>query len=453
MKYALIAVIVAVVGLRLWLWWRRRARVRGQTGSAGSPGGHGADRRSGEGRRLSGALDAVGGVVGLVARREVRERMRGRTFRIGTVVILLAVAAAVVIPVLRKGQQDHQNVGVVGALSAPLRVAVVAAGPAVGTKVALVTEPSVAAAERALRAGRVAVVLVDANRLLVNQGFEASNTSTTALLVRVLSGNVALQAGLEHAGITPDKAAALAHPKPLPVSSLQPARRNDTARTTAVYGLILTYILLTQFGTWILMGVVEEKSSRVVEVLLATLRPAQLLAGKVVGIGVVALTQATLIVGVALGLGAAIGSDLLHGTAPSGVVAALVWVVLGYAFYSWVYAAGGSLADRQEQVQSLAFPLQLPILFGYITSFTALGQGEPSTLIKVLAYLPPTAPFAMPVLLGLGHATWWQFSVSVAIMVLAIALVARLAGSVYVRAILRTGGRLHLRQLFAADRA
>jgi ABC-2 type transport system permease protein len=198
------------------------------------------------------------------------------------------------------------------------------------------------------------------------------------------------------------------------------------------------------------MGVVEEKSSRVIEVLLSTLRAGQLLAGKVIGIGTVAMLQATLIVAVALGLGAAVGSDLLHGTAALGVVSSLLWVVLGYAFYCWVYAAGGSLADRQEQVQSLAFPLQLPILFGYIVSFTALGSGEPSTLVKVLAYLPPTAPFAMPVLVGLGSATWWEFTISVVLMLVAIAAVARLASAIYRRAILRTGGRVHLRQLFPA---
>jgi ABC-2 type transport system permease protein len=164
----------------------------------------------------------------------------------------------------------------------------------------------------------------------------------------------------------------------------------------------------------------------------------------------VALLQAALIVGVALGLGAVVGSDLIHGSAPLEVASALVWVVLGYAFYCWVYAAGGSLADRQEQVQSLAFPLQLPILFGYIVSFTALGSGEPSALVKVLAYLPPTAPFAMPVLVGLGSVTWWEFAVSVVLMLIATAAVAWLASAVYRRAILRTGGRVHLRQLFPA---
>ena len=448
MRYAFLVIPVALVAIRLW----RRQRRRGASNGAG----RGRDSlAAGVLRRLGAAIDTIGGDVGLVARREIRERVKTRTFRVATVVILLAVAAAVVLPVVLKGQKDHVRVGVVGGLSAPLRAAVLAAGPAVGTNLTLVPEPSVAAAQGGLRSGRLAIAVVDSRQLVVDKGLSASDTTTTALLARVLADNISLQAGLEHAGVPPERAAALAHPPPLPVRSLEPAasRRNATARTTEVYANILTYVLLTQFGTWILIGVIEEKSSRVVEVLLSTLRPQQLLAGKVVGIGVVALTQAALIVGVALGLGAAVGSDLLHGTAPSGVLGALVWVVLGYSFYSWVYAAGGSLADRQDQVQSLAFPLQLPILFGYIVSFTALGSGAPSALVKVLAYLPPTAPFAMPVLVGLGHATWWEFTLSAALMVAAIFLAARLAGGVYVRAILRTGGRLHLRQLFAAEGA
>ena len=128
-------------------------------------------------------------------------------------------------------------------------------------------------------------------------------------------------------------------------------------------------------------------------------------------------------------------------------------MVLGYSFYCWVYAAGGSLADRQDQVQSLAFPLQLPILLGYITSLTALGSGGASTLVKVLAYLPPTAPFAMPVLQGLGAVTWWEYLVSVALMLVAIVLVSRAAAAIYNRAILRTGGRVRLREVLASHAA
>jgi ABC-2 type transport system permease protein len=438
-KYAIYGVVAALVALRVWRY-RRARTLRGD-----SPDG--ASRRP---RREGALLDKFGGNVGLVARREIRERIRGRTFRVGTAIILLAVAAAVTIPVLRRGQHNLERVGIVGTLSAPLRATVISVGPAVGTKVKLVPEASLTSAKRDLVAGRVVLVLVGTRRIVVDKPLDRSDSSTTALLARIIAASVSLQAGLEHAGIPAARASQLANPPPLPVQSLQPPSRNQTGRTTAIYGLVLTYVLLTTYGTWLLMGVIEEKSSRVIEVLLSTLRPSQLLAGKVIGIGLLALLQAALIVGVALGLGAAVGSDLIHGTAALGVVSALVWVVLGYAFYCWVYAAGGSLADRQEQVQSLAFPLQLPILFGYIVSFTALGSGQPSSLVKVLAYVPPTAPFAMPVLVALGSATWWQFMVSVVLMLTAIAGVARLASAVYRRAILRTGGRVHLRQLISA---
>ena len=262
MKYALYAVIVALLGLRLWRHRRARALAGGDAGSD-------APSRPG---RVGAAMDRLGGDIGLVARREVRERVRGRTFRVGTAIILLAVAAAVTIPVLRKGGENRERVGTVGSLSAPLRATIITSGPALGTKVTLVPEASQAAATRALKAGRLDLVLVGTRRILVNESLDPTDTSTTALLARTIAGQVSLQAGLERAGVAPAQALRLANPPPLPVQSLKPPRHNQTARTTAVYGLILTYVLLTQFGTWLLMGVVEEKSSRVIEVLLSTLR-------------------------------------------------------------------------------------------------------------------------------------------------------------------------------------
>ena len=203
----------------------------------------------------------------------------------------------------------------------------------------------------------------------------------------------------------------MAEAKPLPVESILPGKRaTTTEEATALLGVILIFIVLTQYLTWTLMGVMEEKASRVVEVLLATVRPGQLLAGKVVGIGVVALLQAVALVAFALVLAKVVGSNLVHGAAPLVVAATLVWLVLGYAFYSWVYAAAGSLAERQDQVQSLALPLSAPLIFGYIVSLIGVSSGSASLLVKVLAYLPPTAPFAMPTLVGFGEATWWQFS-------------------------------------------
>jgi ABC-2 type transport system permease protein len=195
------------------------------------------------------------------------------------------------------------------------------------------------------------------------------------------------------------------------------------------------------------MGVVEEKANRVVEVLLSSVRAGELLTGKIIGIGGVALGQGLLLVGVSLGLAKAVGSPLVKGTAPVLVATILLWLVLGYAFYCWVYAAGGSLADRQEHVQTLAFPLQLPLLAGYIISLTSLGSTNPSTFVRVLAYLPPTAPFGMSVLVADNKVTWLGFTASALLTIAATIGVARFATMVYRRAILQTGRRVSLRRV------
>ncbi len=392
-------------------------------------------------------LASLLGDTSLVAAREVRERLRGRVFRIGTLLILAVVAGAIVIPVVNRGKSHPQQVAVVGPLPALLRAAIVAAGPRAGTTVRLVPEAGVEAARDGLRSGRVNLAVVNARAVMVNTAIGAADTSTTAQLVRAVARSLGADEAVEAAGLSAAQAAQLARARPLPVTSLEAGPVPGVARSTSIVGLILVFVMLTQYNTWTLIGVMEEKSSRVVEVLLAAIRPVQLLAGKVLGIGLVAFAQAALIVAVAIGLAEAVGSDLLHGTAPLVLVSTLVWLVLGYAFYCWVYAAAGSLAERQDQVQSLAFPLSPPIIFGYVISLTALGSGSPSGFFKVLAYLPPTAPFAMPVLVSLGRVTWWEFTAAAALSVLCTVAVARVAISIYRRAILRTGRRVRLREV------
>ena len=98
-------------------------------------------------------------------------------------------------------------------------------------------------------------------------------------------------------------------------------------------------------------------------------------------------------------------------------------------------------------MQSLALPLSAPLIFGYIVSLIGVSSGSVSLLVKVLAYLPPTAPFAMPTSVGFGEATWWQFLLSVVVSVVCTVLVALVAARVYRTAVLRTGGRVRLREL------
>jgi ABC-2 type transport system permease protein len=428
-------VVIVLVGIAVAAA-RMALRARSRRGSAGRT-----PARSPLARRT--------GTTGIVAAREVRERVRGRVFRVGTLLILAVVAAAIVIPTLTKSTPQPQRVGVVGTLSAESRSTVAAAAKSVGTAVRFVDEPDAGVARAQLGAGTLDLAIVDGRALVVNETISSTNTSTTAQFVTAAAQALGVRNALAAAHLTPSQSAALAQAKPLPVHSLHAVPTKSKVDTTSVIGLILVFVMLTQYNTWILMGVMEEKSSRVIEVLLAAIRPIQLLSGKVLGIGLVAFGQATLIVSFALVLAAIVGSDLLRGSDPLVVVSILVWLVLGYSFYSWVYAAAGSMAERQDQVQSLALPLSLPIIFGYVVAITAATTASASPLVKVLGYLPPTAPFAMPVLVGLSAVTWWQFAASVAITIVSTVGVARLATSVYRRAILRTGRRVRLREVFA----
>jgi ABC-2 type transport system permease protein len=317
--------------------------------------------------------------------------------------------------------------------------------------VSVVREPGLDAARAALRSGGLDVAVDGAGEVVVENPVSASDTSAASRYVQAVAATLGAQQVFTRVGLTPAQVAAVAGATAWPIESLQHQKAaTTTEETTALLGIILIFIILTQYLTWTLMGVMEEKASRVVEVLLATVRPVQLLAGKVIGIGAVALLQAVALVAFALLLAQAVGSHLAQGAAPLVVAATLLWLILGYSFYSWLYAAAGSLAERQDQVQSMALPLSAPLIFGYIVSLTGVSSGNASLLVKVLAYLPPTAPFAMPTLVGFGAVAWWQFLLSVATSVVSTVAVALVAARIYRTAVLRTGGRVHLRDLIPA---
>ena len=421
-------VIAAVVGFSLW----RRGPRRRPAGPIAIP------------------LPALlRGETVLIAAREVRQRIRGRLFRVVTVLMLVGVAAAIVIPVMTSGSTSVSSVGVVGALSPSAGTAIASAGHSLDTRVQQVPEADGAAARGDLRTGRISIAVIDVRQVVTKQQIRSTDSSRTARLARAIAVSLGQQEAVQAARLTADQVARLASGRPLALVGLQPTRANGAARSASVVGVILLFVLLTQYNTWTLIGVMEEKSSRVVEILLATVRPIQLLGGKVLGIGLLVFAQAGLVVGVALALGAAVGSGLLHGAGPVTVVSTLAWLVLGYAFYSWLYAAAGSMAERQDQVQSLALPIALPMLVGYVFALTVAGSGTTSTFFDVLAYLPPTAPFAMPVLIALNAVTWWQVALSALISIASTIGVARLAAGIYRRAVLQTGGRVRLRHVLS----
>ncbi len=255
---------------------------------------------------------------------------------------------------------------------------------------------------------------------------------------------IRLQEVAASTGVSVDEIAGLLTENPLSLRSLEPADPNrETNTVVSFFGLILLYVGILSYGAWTLNGVIEEKTNRVVEVLMSALRPHQLMAGKVIGIGLLGVAQLLLIVITAAV--AALAVDLVDVPDVSGGLmgSLLLWFVLGFSFYSVAYAAVGALVSRMEEAQSVATPLTMVGVAGYLAAFAVLE--DPDGLIaKLTTFLPPTAPFVVPIRQAQDAITLGESAIAVLIMVGATYGLIRLAGRVYSGAILRVGARVKL---------
>ena len=161
-------------------------------------------------------------------------------------------------------------------------------------------------------------------------------------------------------------------PPPLRAASLDPGGDEDERRGVAVAASFLLYGQLLVYGFWVAMGVVEEKSSRVVEVLLAAIPPRALIAGKIIGLGLLALAQFALLGIVGLAIAAATGAVEIDSTKVGILGIVLVWFLLGFALYAGLFAMAGVLVSRQEDVQSTTTPLTIAIVLSFLLVFPAL---------------------------------------------------------------------------------
>jgi ABC-2 type transport system permease protein len=382
----------------------------------------------------------------LVAVREMRDRTRAKSFWVASVLLLVAVAAGAVIPAVLQGKKATALVGIVGSPVTAQSQAAHQAGLLAGVDVTVTVLPDLAAARTGLRSGRLAAVLVHDSEVLVKQ--QAVGGSKSGGLAATLADVAGLRS--LYGKLPPSAAAAVAaHGIALPVHGLLPPPRNLSTRFTGLAAAILIYVIILTYGIRITISVGEEKATRVIEVLLTTLRPVQLLAGKVIGTGLLALAQIAAMIGVYLALGHALGSNSLHGASLAVVLQTGLWLVLGYAFYCTAYAAAGSLITRQADAYNAALPLQIPLILAYVLANTVIYASSVNVFYHVLAFIPFTAPVAMPVLVAVGAAPAWQIAISAVIILASTVVMARAAGTVYERAILRTGSRLKVREVLA----
>jgi ABC-2 type transport system permease protein len=234
----------------------------------------------------------------------------------------------------------------------------------------------------------------------------------------------------------------------VPVQLLQPPNPKNNENLFASLALgILLWIALGQYGNMVAQGVVEEKATRIMEILLATIQPSRLLAGKVIGIGLVGLLQLTIVGAAALVAVHVTNVAAIPALGVASILADILWFLLGFLFYATAYAAVASLVSRQEEVQSAVAPISIFQIAGYLLMYAALPNPS-GPLATVCSLLPPFAPILMAVRMAATDVPFWQVGLAVALIVASIVGLTWLAGRIYSNAALHLGTRVRFMDAF-----
>jgi len=387
--------------------------------------------------------------VGLLAKREFLERARSKPFII--TMTLLAVAILAIGPavnLLSGGEGKATKIGLIGMEPPGIEQELHAQAVLFDMVIEVDRFPTRSGAENALAEGEVAVVLVDGSEIVFHT---ESSSQLTALIHGAVDTTVKTEA-LSELGLSEGEIAAVVEPIPMEVTALEEQNVQDEAKRGAAFaGAILLYISIIMFGQFVAMGTVEEKQNRVVEVILSRVRPWQILVGKVVGIGVLGLLQLAIFAGAAY-ISAQLADLPDIDVAAIGlpiIASVFFWFILGYTFYAFLYAAVGSTVSRQEDLQgAIMIPIVL-IMPGYLLAIFAAENPE-AVLPTVASWLPPWAPFVMPVRMAAGVAQPWEIAVAIVGTVLGAIALVWIGARVYSGALLRTGGKVKLREAWRA---
>lgn len=376
----------------------------------------------------------------LVARREIVEAARRKAVWITAALFLVGSSLLMVLPDLVGGDDGERSrtIGVTEEVGDRVLASIEALGTVLGVETAI--EPVSDLDEATIRVtdGELDALVrfdTDPPTVLVVDQQDQALLSIIREAVQAASVVEALtEAGLDDATIS----SALS--PTVPVVEVIDTERGGR-QLVALLAALVTYLLLLLLAMQIATGVAIEKSSRVSEVLLAIVPVRALLFGKVVGIGVIGIS--ILLVGAApvlvrFGLGASMPPG-----AGSTLAAAIVFSLLGLVQYLCLAGALGALVERSEDVNATVGPLTVVLIAGYL----AAQATSDSVIGLVLAVFPLTSPMVMPARVALGEASFVEVLMALAVLAVGVMVAARVATTVYRRAIVRTGSRLRLRDL------
>ena len=390
--------------------------------------------------------------VWMVARREIRARMLTKSNIISLAVMVVVIVVGVFVLDYFANREETAPAARIGlsASAAALEPHLASAAEASGADVdvveldaeagrAALTADDEAEAVRMYLEGEPGAPTVVVEALPDQQLFEVVVEATRAY---------AVAQEVERLGGDPaDVAAATAGAVPT-VEALESGEDGGFDGPAYLLSTVMISLLLFALigsGSIIAMGVVEEKTSRVVEILLATIKPTQLLAGKILGIGIFGLFQVLLLGGALFGAVTATGVmadvELDVGGALLGLV---LWFLLGYLIFALLFGGFAALVSRQEEIGSVTTPLMFLLFIPFYVTMFLVPNDPDTTLVRILSQVPVFSPFMMPVRDAFGALEAWEMPLAVGLSALTIPLLVVIAARVYRRGVLHTGGRMKL---------
>lgn len=422
-----------------------------------------------------------------VIKREYVERVRTKWFIFTTVfgpVFFLAISVLPALLTVRSVQQaSGPDIRILDATGSELGVRVARAmreraGNNTLQKVVSGSTPIVIIDPQIVRLASTALAAAESTATIdvmrgVTQGYLVLDSATVATAKARYAGKNASSLGamsqiegalrsalltqrLEGAGITGLRADSLARVKAdLSTERITSKGRGGSGLVSAIFGFLiafLLYMMIILYGQNILRGVLEEKTTRVAEVVVSSISPETLLAGKVIGVGAVGLTQQLVWLGFAVaisayGLGMAASMGITTITMPQvsafQLVCLVLYFLLGYTFYASLFAAVGAMCNSQEEAAQAAQPVMLLLVASIILVQPILAQPT-GTMATVMSLLPFSSPIIMPLVMSGTQVPAWQIGTSLAGLLLACFGAIWVSARIYRVGLLMTGKRMSI---------
>lgn len=413
-----------------------------------------------------------------VTLREFRLRVRSRVFMVVTLILALIGLGLALLPV---------GLGALG-LDEPSTVLVYPATPEAADGAASLVATLNGMEQSGVEAtqtddeaaGRDAVEAGDEDGFItVDRGADGDLTfdlytsegPTSGLVFSVTAGTnqVTIADRLFRAGVAPDQLGEIFAPTafevtPVDPNAISPDENFGPRYILATALVILMFMAVITYGQWVATSVAEEKASRVMELLITAATPRQLLLGKVMGAGGAGLLQYVVVVAAALGglLLQGVLNELINGETTGGgievqglnpgvLLVVGLFFVGGFGLYATLYAALGSTASRQEDVQNITGPMIIVGVAGYLISFAALNAPD-ADWVKVLSFVPFFSPYLIPTRMVLGQIAPWEIGLSFALLLIGAFIALWAAGRIYSAGVLLYGQKAGLRAVWRAVR-